>query len=211
MDGSVPGATHLGSDFGWSEEACNSYKAKASAFRGLGQALKDAKLLDDVLPKLPVPTAEILQKPPLSVSFMKGIHFQYVIKAIHEIGGDDLVYSIARDSILKGSVNMMRPLIEGTLRLFGASPNAFFKKVPQILGGQVTGMTFGYGSETADTAWITVRFEELDDVPPRTWVYWAGVFSSTYALCGLEGTCTPSPTNDPRGREAIIRCAWQKA
>ena len=139
--GSVEAQTsHLGADFGWSEQALESYQAKAGAFRGLVHAVGEQGLRERVLIGLPSESRAVFDKPPLSVSFMPGVHFQYVLRELDEIGGHDLVREMGLSSMLKGTVNMMRPLIEGTLRMFGATPHAFFRKVPSIMANQVTGM-----------------------------------------------------------------------
>jgi len=200
---------HLGADFGWSEADVATYRAKAGAFRGLVHALGEAGLRERVLVGLPAETRAICDKPPLSVAWMPGIHFQYVLRELHEIGGDELVRKMGLSSMLHGPVNMMRPLIEGTLRLFGATPHAFFSRVPSIMAGQVDGMVFVYEDQGPSQAALTVLFEALDNVPPRTWPYWEGVFSSTFELCKVQGECEAVPTDDRRKREAIITAKWR--
>lgn len=198
----------LGADLGWSKEDLDGYRAKGGAFRGLTHAIGEAGLRERVLAGLPSASRAIYDKPPLSVAWMPGVHFQYVLRALDEIGGEELVRKMGLSSMLHGPVNFMRPLIEGTLRLFGATPHAFFARVPSIMAGQVDGMTFEYGKEGPERAMITVRFDELRDLPPRTWWYWEGAFSSTFELCKVEGSCRAKPTDSPRRNEAKITATW---
>ena len=85
------------------------------------------------------------------------------------------------------------------------------KKIPAIMKGQIQGMSFEYGFESDERATLLVRFDTIGDLPPRTWVYWAGVFSSCFDLCKVEGQAVAEVTADPGKNAAIITCSWSSS
>ena len=199
---------YLGAEFGWPRAACERSMSKASAYRGLVGAVADRGMTEAVARQLPEAARETFLQPPLSVTYIPSVHFHLVMKAIDAAGGHELLRDIGRDSILQGPVSMMRPLIEGTLRLFEASPAAFYKMMPKIIGNQAQDMTLRFEKTGARACELLVQFDVFDHMPPRAWVYWEGVLLAIYDLCSVEGTCTATPTDDPRGRAAIFHCAW---
>ncbi len=198
----------LGHELARDPEFHKHFLCKGSAFRGVVAALEQNDLLDQVCAEVPAEVAAHLRQPPASTEWMQAIEFQYVFRGVEICGGMDGLKRVGRDGIFRGPLKTMRPFIEGTLRLFGGSPTAFFRRIPSVMESQIKGLRFSYEERGPTEVAITVHYDWLKDVPLCAFVYWEAVFGVTFELCGVAGRGSthvlPSAFHDT----AEIRLSW---
>jgi len=183
---------------------------KAAAFRGIVSALKTRGIFDKVLLQVPEEVRGYMVSPPMAISKMPAVVFQYVLRGIGAVGGVEMVRAVAVDSLLSGMLKTMQPLVEGMLRLFGAEPGAFYRKLPQIMENQLTGITFSTQEPGPGIAEITITYEYLRNVPLECFVYWEGLFSVTWRICSVVGQATTELLADAHHNKGRVLISWQR-
>jgi hypothetical protein len=185
------------------------FVSKATAFRGLLEAVADAGVAHEVRQAASPELLPWLTEPPLGSAWMPAVVFQPVFAAVDRVGGEDLLRRIAAASMRQGAMRVMQPLVEGMLRLFGASPAAFYQRLPGILANQLKGVEFTVREASERHVLMTVRYAYLQEAPRPGFVYWEGVLQTPVTLCG--GSVAGSATHVGAGNSAdtaTIQITW---
>lgn len=199
----------LGAEFFKDPRDASRFLTKASAFRAFTNAIKDAGLLPRVMEHCPQAARELIDDPPLPISWMPAVIFQYLFRALERETDGAQLRALAKQSVMTGPMKMMRPIIEGTLRLFGASPVAFFRRMPGLMENQVKGIEFEFEEIDDTSATLLVSYPYLRDVPEAAFVYWEAVVANTFDICGRKGTAKTIPLpGDPDLASANIVLEW---
>lgn len=199
----------LGAEFFKNPEDAPRFVTKASAFRSLLGVLREDQLFDVVLAHCPAEAQAIMKDPPLPIAFMPAVVFQYVFRALDAEVGLERLRDIARRSVLTGPMKVMRPIIEGTLRMFGASPTAFFRRMSQIMKPQIKGVDFDFILLEEGRATLELTYPYLHDVPDAAFVYWEAVLANTFEICGRHGSARTDRSGDtPDRNRAHIYLEW---
>lgn len=182
---------------------------KASAFRSLIEAIRRHGLYDEVHARLPVVARKLVENPPFATAWMPAVAFQYLFRGLWEVTDEAKFSEIARDSVVTGPMKLMKPLIEGTIRLFGATPAAFYKRFPQVMESQIKGVTFTVAELVDNRAVITVTYDHLKDVPYESFLYWAAILEITNEICGRRGhNEVLVDTSEPRRNRGLLTLHW---
>lgn len=181
-------------------------RSRASAFRGLVKACEDAGVLPQMLEVVSERAREHLTRPPLGLAWMPGLVFQEAIVAIDAVAGRETLVKVANASMHAGPMQHMRPFIEGTLRLFGATPHAFYRRLPKMLEGQLIGMTFAYEPKGPDGAIVSIEHGPIRDVDDASFAYWQGVLQVSVELCRrtLKRTAYERDLGAPRNSGRVV-------
>jgi hypothetical protein len=186
-----------------------SFVTKAGAFRALLDVLRREGYLGPIRAVADPAVHPLIDQPPLPISWIPAVAFQYLFRAMWAVLGPDEFRRVSRESVLAGPMKVMRPIIEGTLRLFGASPAAFYRRMPAIMAAQVKGIEFEFVELDDQHALLEVRYPLLFDVPEPAFVYWEAIIAHTYAICGCTGTATTEQLDDPDRNRARITLDWR--
>lgn len=197
----------LGIEFGLSAEDAPNFRSKAMAWRGLMSALHAKGLFEEVLAVVPAPVQRYMQKPPLGISWMPAIAFQYVFRALEGQVSAEQMQELAHMSILRGPFKAMSSVVEGMLRLFGSKPEAFLERLPKVMAQQLEGVTFEVEKLAERSVRMMVRYEYVEDLPPACFAYWVGVLTVTFEICGISDGRTELAIDD-RGRTGMIHFHW---
>jgi uncharacterized protein (DUF2267 family) len=198
----------LGARYGWSSEQVEAFRMKASALRGMLDAIADRPDAAAIRAELPGPIAALFDDPPPAVRKIAAVQLQYLLEAVERVAGPDGLRETAQASVIRGPLKTMRPFIEGVLRLFGQSPKGLLLRVPQVMAQQLEGMSFTSEATDEFTCVIAIRNEVLPTMPRRTWTYWEGVLATTYALCGTRGSVRARVVHDLAPAAELV-CCWR--
>jgi hypothetical protein len=199
----------LGAELFKDPSTASSFVTKAGAFRALIDVLRTTGRYPRIHAAADPALRPLMDQPPLPISWMPAVAFQYLFRAMWAVLDPDEFRRVSRDSVLAGPMKVMRPIIEGTLRLFGASPAAFYRRMPAIMAAQVKGIEFEF-IELDDThALLEVRYPLLFDVPEPAFIYWEAVVGHTFDICRCTGTATTELLDDPDRNRARITLDWQ--
>ena len=199
----------LGAELFKDPNDASEFVTKAGAFRALLEVLRNEGVFDQVRAAADPQVLPLIDQPPLPISWMPAIAFQYLFRAMWSVLPPDEFRRVSRGSVLAGPMKVMRPIIEGTLRLFGASPVAFFRRMPGVMAAQVKGIEFEFVVLEDDHAVLEVRYPVLVDVPEPAFVYWEAVVQNTFDICGCEGSATTELLEVPDHNRARINLSWK--
>ena len=106
-------------------------------------------------------------------------------------------------------VPLLRPLIEGILRLFGTSPATIFSRLELLTRTNLRGCEFKWRAETETSGEIEVRFVSRRQLPRRAFISFVGSFEVVLELCGKKGTVSsPDLLTDGSGARFVVE--WRR-
>ncbi len=108
--------------------------------------------------------------------------------------GDEGVRALSRDA-QKALIPMLRPLVEGAMRLFGTTP-------------PTCGVAFKWMPRAERSGEVEVCFVDRRDVPFHAFVSFASTFELILELCGKTGTVAP-PESIEKGKSARFAITWR--
>src|SRR5581483_673549 len=184
------------------------YQVKGAALRAYVKDLARKGWLAAVKARVGEPTRALLDAPPPSSSWMDGEPIELLMAAVDELHGEDAVRQLSHDANSE-MVPLLRPLIEGTLRLFGASPATIFSRLELLTRNSLRGCEFKWRAETDASGEIEVHFVSRRQLPRRSFVSFVGSFEVVIELCGKKGTVS-SPDLLAGGAGARFAVAWRK-
>lgn len=185
------------------------FRTRAGAWRGFIELLHERELFEPVRARVPPPVQRLMDTPPLAVSWMPAMGFQFVFRALDELVSPEAFVQLAHDSVVKGPLRRMKPVIEGIIRIFGASPAAFLQKTPQLMASQVEGITFSIDELGEGYAIVGVCYDYLHDVPRVGFEYWRGAMQITFELCRREVRTHTEVLDEPPHNRALIYFDWR--
>ena len=184
------------------------FVTKASAWRSLIDVMREVGVLERVRERSDPAVQEFLDKPPFPSTWMPAIPFQSVLAVLEKEVGIEGVREIARESTNGGMMKVMRPLVEGLLRIFGSDPASFYKRVPKVMESQVRGITFDFKTVEDGRAELLLSYDYLRDCPTGSFVYWESVLQQVQEVCGRQGTATTERIDTPRRNSARLVFTW---
>lgn len=184
------------------------FRTKAGAWRSFLQVLQERDLFDRVRAGVPREVQAFMDAPPIPVAWMPAICFHHSFVVLQDVITTDELVEIAHDSVVKGPMRPMKPVIEGILRIFGTSPTAFLKRVPDLLMTQMHGVQFSVLELRENEATIEAHYEHLHDVTDFGFDYWRGVLQITFELCRKPVRSQVERIDDARANRAIVRLRW---
>lgn len=198
----------LGAEFFEDLADAERFVTKAGAFRALLEVLRSEGHLDRVVERASPVAQPIMREPPLQITWMPAVAFQYLFRAMWAELGPAEFRRVSQMSVMTGPMKVMRPIIEGTLRLFGASPAAFFRRMPKIMAAQLKGIEFEFIELEDRHAVLEVRYPYLHDVPIPAFVYWEAIVANTFEICGCKGSASTGAVSGPNRNCARIVLDW---
>jgi hypothetical protein len=180
---------------------------KASVLRGYIDQLHTIGLFEPVCARVPPDTRELLQHPPHMTEWYSGHHSRAIFEALGAETDARTVRRMTRNSLNTSFFLIMRPVIQGLLRLFGASPRSLFAHAEQALRGSVRGIRYVYRDCDAKAGIM-----EYYTVVPWTEMAaeaWAGTAEAVLDVCGVEGSVVLDGVRT-EGLESVLclRITW---
>jgi hypothetical protein len=100
-----------------------TYESKGYAVAALVEALKKRGLLERVAERVSPSARALLTHPPSATSWTDGKKVSEIYVVIDAIVGEAEVRKIGHEVTSRGAVVLLRPVVEGFLRLFGGTPS----------------------------------------------------------------------------------------
>jgi hypothetical protein len=187
-------------------ERCG-YDIKGSTFVSYMKSIQSMNLLDEIRGKLCADTRKLLEHPPLPGVWMDGWPVEEMNGAVAQLRGLDILPSISARAMATGMTPILRPVVEGMMRLFGMSPAALFSRLPTISRSSVRGIEFMWKGETDNSGVMAVRLPR-PDAGLHVLYPFCGSFEHTCVITGRKGTVAkPDVTRDAH-TTARYRISW---
>ncbi len=197
----------LGVQFSLERVNAKRFRTKASAWRGLVAALKHEELFDTVLAEVPPPVATLLSEPPRGGVFVPAIAFHFVYRALEGKVDDARMRAIGQRSMHRGSIPVLKPVLEALLRLLGTNPGAVLRRMPPIITGQVKGMTVAVTGLHEHEATVHVAYEYISGLPRTSFSFWQGILWTVFDLCHTEPREATMEIDEARA-SCVYHFAW---
>jgi hypothetical protein len=180
------------------------YQIKGYVLRGFVSELARRRLTGAVLERVSAAARDALGAPPPATAWVDGALLIEIEVAIEAIAGVDMVRQISHDAVLGGVTAALRPIVQGVLRLFGASPHSILERITLIATASNRGLEFTYSRLDERSGELVMTFPSGRNVPTAIFEGLAGALSSAFETCGVTPTI-PSPELLPTARRNSAR------
>jgi hypothetical protein len=172
---------------GREERPASSNLAKASVLRGYLAQLEKSGQLGAVRARVSASTRALMDAPPQVTQWIDAGALEDLYEALGALEGAAGVRRMVREAILASILPYVRPILQGILRVFGATPGALFARADLAFRSTLQGVTvqFTQGSENAGV--VVVRYA-AHRAPPMAFAAWQGTLEVGFSLCGSTGS-----------------------
>lgn len=184
------------------------FVTRASAWRSFMEVLHQHAVFHAVRERVPPAIQRVMDRPPAPTTWMPAVTFQFVFVALDELVDGDAFARMAHDSVVKGPLLHMKPLVEGVFRLFGASPEAFLRRTKPVMETQVRGISFDVERYAAGHAVLRVTYNHLTSPPDSAFDYWRAVMEINFELCSLPVKSRTERVDTPPNNAARLHYWW---
>lgn len=181
-----------------SEVAGAVVRAYVDELRALG-------VLEEIRPRLSPEAAQLVDKPPMPVSWVEVRLAHEPLVALGQVRGRGEVRALAH-RVAGGKVGViLKPLLTTTLRLFGGTPATLFSRLDTLTAVMLRGVKFSWtaAGPTAGTVGIDYPYP-VDDALFATW---EGMLHLGFDLSQTAGTLAQARVQEG-GRRGQIDARW---
>jgi hypothetical protein len=129
-----------------------------------------------------------------------------MIGALAALRGLDAVRAVTRAGQETGGLTILRPVLTGLLRLFGATPSTLFSRFGELTKTELRGVRFQWVSETPRSGGLTVTYPR-PHTPRHAFIGMESGCWLTLDVCGVKGHVADTELS-PDGASGIIRVRW---
>jgi hypothetical protein len=174
---------------------------KGSVVRSYIAYLHEYGLYDAVYARVPSETQALLKQPPHLMQWCSVEHTRAIFEALGAERGPGEVRRMGRSSFNGPLFHFLRPVVQGMLRLFGASPRGLIAHAHQALQSLNRGVRTLY-LDRGPNAGVVEYYA------PVPWTLlaaeaWAGICESAFDICGTEGTAVIEGLRE-QGKESVL-------
>jgi hypothetical protein len=183
------------------------YEVKGAALRAYLKQLERKGWLSAVSAQVsPEMRAQFVDPPPSS-SWMDAAPIEALMAAVEEQHGEDAVRALSYDT-QTDMVPILRPVLEGVLRIFGASPATMYARMELLTRTSLRGVEFAWHVESAQAGDLEVRFIARRELPRRAFVSFIASFQLILEFCGKKGMVS-LPELNRDGTGARYHIEWR--
>jgi hypothetical protein len=169
------------------------------------EELRVLHVLDEIRPRLSPGAAQLLDKPPLPVSWVEVRLAHEPLVALSQIRGRDEVRALAHRVVSGKLGSVLKPLLATTLRLFGATPATLFSRLDTLTAVMLRGVKFSWTAAGATSGTLAIEYPyPVDDALFATW---EGMLQLGFDLAQAPGEVTRARVQEG-ARRAEIDARW---
>jgi hypothetical protein len=189
--------------------AGSAYQVKGYNVRGFVAAVSRRGLLADLEARATPATRALLVDPPSPSAWVDGTVLLELNTLLLEQRGEAVVRAIGRESIEQGALGILRPAIEGFMRLFGATPSTLFSRLATLSTSSTRGAKLDYTEESATAGLVVFRLVGTPRATRAVFISFAGAMEVAFDLCKVRGTAAePVVRNEGSDTVGEIRVSW---
>ncbi len=183
------------------------YQVKGATLRAYLRVLERDRSFAAVRAKVSPESRALFDAPPPASSWMDASTLEEIMDAVYATGGDAAVRQLSH-AAQETLIPLLSPLIEGALRLFGASPATLFARLGLLTRTSLRGVDFKWTPKGPHHGDVEVHFVERQAVPRRAFVSFAASFELVLKLCSKTGTVS-GPEAIGKGSGARFAVSWR--
>lgn len=132
-----------------------------------------------------------------------------IVGALH---GSEGVKRVAKESVNQAVIPVLRAIIEGFLRLFGATPATLLSRMAQITASTAKGVEYQWTSTGPSSGTLLIAYTGRKNVPTEQFIGTSGTIEVVFDLCRVRGRVSePVPSPAHPGFGAIYTVRWGDA
>jgi hypothetical protein len=162
-------------------------RLKGSTLRSYVEVLQRERRREAVMERVPPETAALIATPPLASTWVDWLHVVHITRAVEALSGLQGVRDFARKMIDEAKKPHLR-LLEGLLRLFGASPASIFQRMNDLVKGTIENQEFIYTPLSERSGVMEMRYFIDDEVPHCIHISAMSTLQAILDVCGAKGT-----------------------
>ncbi len=174
--------------------------------RSYASALQRKGWFDEVRARVPPETVKVLDKPPLPLAWVDGSIIEAIASAVVALRGRDGLRELLHDAMEHSMGPLLRPLVTGTLALFGGGPETLFARLDMLAATLSKGAKFAWAATGPKSGTIEIVHEEATSDP--IYAAWEGALLFVFDVTRVKGTLSPARLVEG-GRKARIDTSWQ--
>ena len=162
-----------------------SFQVRGSVFRAYLKFLEAAGMSAAVREGVPARTQAAMDKPPFVLAWVSSDQIEDLYGAVQAISGIDGVRRLTHEATRSQVGPLLRPLIQGAMKLVGTTPSSVFSELNSIAAPALNGIRFTWTPSTESSGELLVQHS----APSSEIVYhaWAGTLSYVWDVCEVEG------------------------
>jgi hypothetical protein len=174
--------------------------------KALVEVLKARPDAEPVFARVSPPTRAALDRPSLSKWHDGSVIFDLTLTMDAVMGGDaieDAYYEHVRRSVGP----LMAPFVKVALSLAGKDPRTIYKRMDDMMGSMVKGVSSAWQETTATSGVLTLHHRDEVKVPSVR--AWAGVLRYPFDLCEVKGQVRPRLEGFD-GHHLVYELSWAR-
>jgi len=175
--------------------------------RGYVSVLERRGLLPSVREAVSEPAREVIDHPPLPISWIDTALVEEIMDAVGRVHGRETVREVGRETARAKLGSLIVPFMRTLIALWGASPHSIFKQVQRLAGIVSRGLNLSYVPETPTSG--TVELFYPDGTNDSVFASWEGSFHLAFDVCQVVGTIGRAEISDG-GRRGRIEVRWEQ-
>lgn len=184
-------------------------EVKAYNLRATLDALEERGWLATVRAAVSADARRLLDDPPPSSAWIDGMLSSEPIAAVHATYGPAATREFIAATIKRGALRFLRPVLEGALRLFGATPGTLFSRLGTITPMTARGLNMQFEATGPRGGRITVVVDAPRPIPPSFWLTIVAGFEDIFALTSTPGVVEGPVVAAPQdGTHATFVVRW---
>lgn len=162
---------------------------KGSVLRSYIEWIRENRLQDDVISMVSESTQQWMRHPPLVTTWVSMMSVLEVLDAVQRLAGRAAVRDMARESINKGLISVMMPLLTPIIRLTGATPKMLFTRLPSLSNHLQRGYSVELNDISPRNVRLVVKSDFMHETTPSL-AAWEGGLEAFASLIQPGSTCT---------------------
>jgi hypothetical protein len=161
--------------------------AKASVLRGYVAQLAKSGKLGAVRARVSASTRALIDAPPPVTQWIDAGALEDLYEAIGALEGAAGVRALVREAIRGSVLPYVRPVLQGILRVFGATPGALFARADLAFRSTLQGVSVQFTPRPENAGEVVVRYA-AHRAPPMAFAAWQATLEVGLELCSTTGT-----------------------
>lgn len=183
-----------------------AFAVKCAGIVGLVKVLRRDGMLESLRSGASSKALEFIDLPPPVSSWVPGEVMVELEAAVLKQYGPAVLRRTMRDSVKETTAPLLRSIVEGAMRLFGASPESLFKRIGSVSEGSTRGLTVEYTSQGPQQGRVHYRFTAGATMAEPVAIAFAGALEAIFDLVGVAGNVEGPRFVSPR--YAVFDLRW---
>jgi hypothetical protein len=181
-------------------------KVTGSLFRGYVAGLEAMGLKPTVRAAVSPKVQALIDTPPMHREWLGGDELGELFRAVYGLKGIEGIRQLGYEATRASTLKHLRPIIQTTLGLHGATPDVLFRHLDAICKPFFRGLSFAYAPEGPRAGTLTLR--STYPMGAVQYAAWEGSLRTLYDELRVPGGVVEPARIAPDGLSGTMRVRW---